>query len=45
MKIVRKAGIVVATAALGLGLAAVTTAPAQAVDTSWGCGGYCKIVK
>ena len=41
MKILRKAGLVVATTAVTLGLLGVA-APAQAMDSSWGCGGYCR---
>lgn len=40
MKIVRRAGVVVATAIMTLG-AFGAMAPAQA-DTSWGCGGFCR---
>ena len=36
MKIVQKFAIVVATAAMGVGLLG---SPAEARDSSWGCGG------
>ncbi|WP_168929681.1 hypothetical protein [Nocardioides sp. GY 10127] len=45
MKIVRRIGVVVATATLGLGLTAALAVPANAMDTSWGCGGYCAVKK
>ncbi|ANH37846.1 hypothetical protein I601_1409 [Nocardioides dokdonensis FR1436] len=38
MKIVRKAGALVAATALAVGLLGAA-APAQAMDSSWGCGG------
>lgn len=40
MKIARKVGLAVAAGALVsmVGL----TSPAQAYDSSWGCGGFCK---
>ena len=41
MKIVRKTGVVVATAIMTLGVLGAA-APAQARDTSWGCGGFCR---
>lgn len=41
MKIVQKFAIVVATAVMGVGLLG---SPAEAGDSSWGCGG-CVIVK
>lgn len=41
MKIVRKTGVVVATAIMTLGVLGAA-APAQAYDTSWGCGGFCR---
>jgi len=41
MSIVRKFGITIAATAVSLGLLGIS-APAQA-DTSWGCGGYCKV--
>ncbi|MBM7508083.1 MULTISPECIES: hypothetical protein [Nocardioides] len=41
MKIVRKAGLVVATTAVTVGMLGFV-APAQAMDSSWGCGGYCR---
>ncbi len=40
MNITRKIGITVAATAVSLGLLGVS-APAQARDTSWGCGGPC----
>jgi hypothetical protein len=42
MNITRKIGITVAATAVSLGLLGVS-APAQARDTSWGCGGPCAI--
>lgn len=41
MHLVRKAGLVLATATLAVG-ALGAAAPAQAFDTSWGCGGHCR---
>lgn len=41
MKIVRKASLVIAAAAVGVGFLGMS-APAQAMDSSWGCGGYCR---
>lgn len=41
MQLVRKAALVVATTALSLGVLGAA-APAQAMDTSWGCGGHCR---
>jgi hypothetical protein len=43
MKTARKIGILVAASALSVGLLGVS-APAQAKDSSWGCGGYCRTV-
>ena len=43
MNFARKLGILVAASALSLGLVGVS-APAQAKDSSWGCGGYCRTV-
>ncbi len=40
MNIARKVGITVAATAVSLGLLGVS-APAQARDSSWGCGGPC----
>jgi hypothetical protein len=40
MNFVRRAGIMIAAAAVSIGLLGIA-APAQA-DTSWGCGGYCR---
>ena len=40
MDITRKIGITVAATAVALGLLGVS-APAQARDSSWGCGGPC----
>ena len=40
MSFTRKLGITVAATAISLGLLGVS-APAQAKDSSWGCGGYC----
>ncbi len=42
MDITRKIGITVAATAVALGLLGVS-APAQARDTSWGCGGPCAV--
>ena len=45
MNLARKIGITVAATALSLGLLGVS-APAQAVrDSSWGCGGYCRVAR
>jgi hypothetical protein len=44
MNIARKLGILVAASALSVGLLGVS-APAQARDTSWGCGGYCRTAR
>jgi hypothetical protein len=44
MNIARKLGIIVAASALSVGLLGVS-APAQAKDTSWGCGGYCRTAR
>ncbi|MEN8706243.1 hypothetical protein BKA08_001386 [Nocardioides marinisabuli] len=41
MKIVRKAGVVVASAAVTVSLLGLMS-PAEARDSSWGCGGYCR---
>jgi len=43
MKNVRRAGIVLAATVMSFGLLGIS-APANA-DSSWGCGGYCKITK
>lgn len=43
MNIVRKIAVTVAAATLSVGLVGLSS-PAHA-DTSWGCGGYCKITK
>ncbi len=40
MNLARKIGITVAATAISLGLLGVS-APAQARDSSWGCGGPC----
>ncbi len=40
MNIVRKIGITVAATSISFGLLSVS-APAQARDISWGCGGPC----
>lgn len=42
MNFARKLCITVATVALSVGLVGVS-APAQAKDSSWGCGGHCLI--
>ncbi len=42
MDLTRKFGIFVAATAVSLGLLGVS-APAQARDTSWGCGGPCAV--
>ncbi|VXC37842.1 hypothetical protein [Nocardioides sp. AX2bis] len=42
MNITRKIGITVAATAVSLGLLGVS-APAQARDSSWGCGGPCLV--
>ncbi len=42
MDLTRKIGITVAATAVALGLLGVS-APAQARDTSWGCGGPCVV--
>lgn len=42
MSITRKIGIIVAATAVSLGLLGVS-APAQARDSSWGCGGPCLV--
>ncbi len=42
MNITRKVGITVAATAVSLGLLSIS-APAQARDTSWGCGGPCLV--
>lgn len=44
MNIARKIGITVAATALSLGLLGVS-APAQAKDSSWGCGGFCRVAR
>ena len=44
MNIARKIGITVAATALSLGLLGVS-APAQAKDSSWGCGGSCRVTR
>ncbi len=44
MNITRKIGITLAASAMALGLLGVS-APAQARDSSWGCGGYCRTVR
>ncbi|MCW2796225.1 MAG: hypothetical protein JWM79_1722 [Nocardioides sp.] len=41
MRFVSKLGTVIAATAVLIGALAIS-APAQA-DTSWGCGGYCRI--
>ena len=41
MKIARKVGITVAATIVSFGLLGVS-APAHAMDTSWGCGGHCR---
>lgn len=44
MNIARKLGIIVAASALSVGLLGVS-APAEARDSSWGCGGYCRTAR
>lgn len=44
MNIARKIVITVAATALSVGLLGVS-APAQAKDSSWGCGGYCRVTR
>lgn len=41
MTILRKAGVVLATSIMSLGVLGVVS-PAEARDTSWGCGGFCR---
>lgn len=41
MKIARKLGVLVAAATMSLGLISIAP-PAQAMDSSWGCGGRCR---
>lgn len=41
MNIARKMGVLVAAATMSLGLLSIS-APAEAKDTSWGCGGRCR---
>jgi hypothetical protein len=40
MTILRRAGVVLATSIMSLGVLGAV-APAEA-DTSWGCGGFCR---
>ena len=40
MKLARTLVAAAAVSLLGLGLSA---APAQAMDSSWGCGGFCRV--
>ncbi len=42
MNFTRKIGILIAATAVSLGLLGVS-APAQARDSSWGCGGPCVV--
>ncbi len=42
MDLTRKIGITIAATAVSLGLLGVS-APAQARDSSWGCGGPCAV--
>ena len=42
MSFARKICITVAASALSLALVGVS-APAQAKDSSWGCGGHCRL--
>ena len=44
MNIARKITITLAATALSVGLLGVS-APAQAKDSSWGCGGYCRTAR
>ncbi|MFA6299425.1 MAG: hypothetical protein WCS84_13515 [Nocardioides sp.] len=45
MNIARKIVITVAAGALSVGLLGIS-APAQAMkDSSWGCGGYCRVAR
>ncbi|GAA4687137.1 hypothetical protein [Nocardioides nanhaiensis] len=44
MNFARKVCITVAATALSVGLLGVAT-PAEARDSSWGCGGACKVVR
>lgn len=41
MKILRRAGVVLAASIMSLSVLGVA-APAEARDTSWGCGGFCR---
>ncbi|MGA8256131.1 MAG: hypothetical protein WB767_06090 [Nocardioides sp.] len=41
MKFARKLCLAAAAGALGVSLLGITV-PAQAYDSSWGCGGWCK---
>jgi hypothetical protein len=41
MTILRKAGVVLATSIMSLGVLGAVS-PAEAKDTSWGCGGFCR---
>ncbi len=43
MKIARKVAVVVAATGLSFGLLGIAS-PAQA-DSSWGCGGFCLVLK
>lgn len=44
MNFTRKIVIAVAAGALSVGLLGVS-APAQARDSSWGCGGFCRAAR
>ncbi|MDP3969091.1 MAG: hypothetical protein Q8Q02_12510 [Nocardioides sp.] len=44
MNIARKVVIAVAAGALSVGLLGIS-APAQARDSSWGCGGFCRVAR
>jgi hypothetical protein len=42
-KIARRAVMTVAATATAVGLVAVSAPPSQAMDSSWGCGGGCRV--
>ncbi|WP_340537914.1 hypothetical protein [Nocardioides sp. GXZ039] len=42
MKVARQIGLLVASAVLGISLAAAPAPNAHAGDSSWGCGGSCR---
>jgi len=42
-KFARRAALTLAATATAVGLVAVSAPPSQAMDSSWGCGGGCRV--